>query len=67
MTYIVQSTAYATLRSSASLRHMFSVWRSRRALASLDQAALQDIGLSYKEAQIEASRPFWDAPQTWRK
>lgn len=54
-------------RSTASLRNIYTLWRSRRALAALDDAALNDIGLTRREAQTEARRPFWDAPETWRK
>ena len=45
---------------------LFSVWRQRRALANLDEAALRDIGVTRAEAQAEASRPVWDVPETWR-
>ncbi|MFL4472039.1 DUF1127 domain-containing protein [Tateyamaria armeniaca] len=50
-----------------SLMTMLSVWRSRRALAQLDAHALEDIGISAKRAQAEASKPIWDVPATWRK
>lgn len=33
--------------------------RSRAALAKLDNAALDDIGVSFRQAQQEASKPFW--------
>lgn len=36
--------------------------RSRRALTTLDDAALWDIGLTRAEALAEAKRPFWDLP-----
>ncbi len=39
----------------------------RKALSELDDCALQDIGLSRREADIEASRPLWDVPANWRK
>ena len=32
---------------------------SRSALSKLDQHLLDDIGMSAKEARIEASKPFW--------
>ena len=54
-------------RSLPPLSHLFSVWRERRALSRLDDAALNDIGITREEAMIEARRPLWDAPQTWRK
>jgi uncharacterized protein YjiS (DUF1127 family) len=46
--------------------HHLNVWRQRRHLSHLDDSALNDIGLTRKEADAEASRPIWDAPQTWR-
>ncbi|WP_456389785.1 DUF1127 domain-containing protein [Profundibacter sp.] len=39
----------------------------RRALRTLDSAALNDLGLSYADAKREANRPFWDVPATWRR
>ncbi len=50
----------------ANLSHAFAVWRQRRALARLDAAALDDLGLTRAQAQAEAKRPLWDAPATWR-
>jgi uncharacterized protein YjiS (DUF1127 family) len=41
------------------------VQRSRRALARLDHDALADIGLTPEQAQIEARRSLWDAPDHW--
>jgi uncharacterized protein YjiS (DUF1127 family) len=40
--------------------------RQRQALAALDNARLQDIGLTRAEAEEEARRPLWDAPAHWR-
>ena len=45
---------------------LMALRRQRAALAALDDAALKDIGLTREEAQLEARRPFWDAPDTWR-
>lgn len=42
-----------------------AAWRQRRALARLDDAALQDIGISRSEALSESSRPVWDVPAHW--
>lgn len=47
--------------------HWLAVARSRRDLARLDAAALEDIGMSAEQAQIEAARPLWDAPSRWVK
>ena len=44
----------------------YDLWRQRRALARLDDTALQDIGLTRREAETEARRPIWDAPERWR-
>ncbi len=67
MTHIEQCSSYASSpRSAASLRHLYNVWRSRRALTALDDAALKDVGLTRHDATREAARPFWDAPNTWR-
>ncbi|MFC3615449.1 DUF1127 domain-containing protein [Lutimaribacter marinistellae] len=48
------------------IARFLSVWRQRRALERLDDAALEDIGVSREAAEAEAARPFWDAPDTWR-
>ncbi|MEP4197594.1 MAG: DUF1127 domain-containing protein [Aliishimia sp.] len=40
--------------------------RQRAALRRLDDAALFDLGLTRADAEAEASRPFWDVPDTWR-
>jgi uncharacterized protein YjiS (DUF1127 family) len=66
MILIDHTTCYAAPRSTASLRQVYNVWRSRCALAALDDAALNDIGLTRVNAQSEAGRPFWDVPKTWR-
>jgi len=34
--------------------------RTRRALSKLDDHMLEDIGLTQREAELEARRPFWD-------
>jgi len=39
----------------------------RRALASLDAAALNDIGVTKFDAMDEAKRSVWDAPDYWHK
>ncbi|WP_085310194.1 DUF1127 domain-containing protein [Planktotalea arctica] len=58
-------------RSNANLlerAHRFiTLAKTRRALAQLDLRMLDDIGLCTREAQLEAARPFWDAPAFWRK
>ena len=41
-------------------------WRQRQALKRLDADALKDIGLTRRDADTEARRNFWDAPEQWR-
>jgi len=38
---------------------------SRQRLAQLDARALRDIGLSPAQANREAQKPIWDAPDHW--
>jgi uncharacterized protein YjiS (DUF1127 family) len=38
------------------------VRRERQTLASLDDAALKDMGLNRAEAWVEARRPLWEIP-----
>lgn len=55
-------------RSLASrIAHALDVARSRRALARLDAALLDDIGLTERQARNEANRPAWDAPHSWTR
>lgn len=42
--------------------NIYNVWCQRQALKRLDTAALQDIGISQKQAEEEADRAFWDIP-----
>ena len=37
----------------------------RRELRRLDNAALDDLGLTRKQAKQEANRPIWDVPANW--
>lgn len=48
------------------LTALLDLWRSRQALAKLDDAALADVGLTRQEAAKEASKPIWDVPVHWR-
>lgn len=50
----------------ARLRRALGLRSSRRALASLDDHMLADIGLTRDEAEREALRPVWDAPESWQ-
>ena len=59
-------TARPALRQGWSLLGRIALWRSRRALLSLEEHMLNDIGLTADEARAEARRPVWDAPRSWR-
>jgi uncharacterized protein YjiS (DUF1127 family) len=43
-----------------------SLHRQRNRLAKLDDAQLDDIGITRAQANKEAARPFWDAPDHWQ-
>ncbi|SDW50732.1 DUF1127 domain-containing protein [Celeribacter indicus] len=49
----------------ARLRMARALRRQRRALASLSDERLADIGLTRDEALREAARPLWDVPRHW--
>ncbi|MFV0512172.1 MAG: DUF1127 domain-containing protein [Jhaorihella sp.] len=49
----------------SGLKTLHAVWRQRQSLRNLDDRALADIGVTRAEAMAEATRPLWDAPQTW--
>ncbi|WP_170460446.1 DUF1127 domain-containing protein [Ruegeria arenilitoris] len=59
--------ASASIRTGNWFQRRLAAAHQRRELARLDDRALQDIGITRSEALTEASRPFWDAPETWRK
>lgn len=54
-------------RLPRTLITMISVARQRQALGQLDQAQLNDIGVTFKAAQTESTRGFWDVPAHWTK
>lgn len=60
------SSTRHTSRPAPSLRTSFlelmSVYRQRRALARLDDAALKDMGITRADALAESRRHFWDLP-----
>ncbi len=47
------------------LKSLYGIWRERQFLKRLDDHLLRDIGRSRSEAQAEAKRPAWDAPNRW--
>jgi uncharacterized protein YjiS (DUF1127 family) len=55
----VQSVGSAA-RLWAALTAMLATRRQRLNLASLDDRALADIGLSREDVRAEIGRPFWD-------
>ena len=67
MTLLTRSrTVFAPKRTKRfTLRHFLSLWRQRRHLSQVDDRLLKDIGLSRREAEIEAQRPLWDVPNHW--
>ncbi|MBB5515560.1 uncharacterized protein YjiS (DUF1127 family) [Rubricella aquisinus] len=53
-------SSLASFSLIAMAMHMHSVWQQRQRLAALDDARLDDLGISAKQAHREASRPLWD-------
>nr|WP_319949111.1 DUF1127 domain-containing protein [uncultured Shimia sp.] len=68
MTSVTALGRRAGLFSAKSFRFadLIALRRQRKALARLDDAALRDMGLSRQDAALEAKRPAWDVPSTWR-
>ncbi|NNK79396.1 MAG: DUF1127 domain-containing protein [Litoreibacter sp.] len=66
MAYISEScsTCHRTARRTGLLGYL-DLYRQRRALLSLDDARLEDLGLSREAVKNEANRPIWDAPAYW--
>lgn len=72
MTTLIKATQLTPKRPSGRFaplslfRHVATTYRQRRSLKRLDHWALNDIGLSRRDAQQEAKRPIWDVLDTWR-
>lgn len=66
MRIALSHSIHQSRRSRLSLRSAFALWRSRRTLAALSDAQLNDVGLGHADAQAEAARPIWDAPAAWK-
>jgi len=63
---IFAATEPGTRSVFQKLSNVVSVVRQRRALAQLDCAALNDIGLTRSQAKRESRRFVWDVPANWR-
>ena len=50
----------------ARLLDVLALRRQRRQLATLDDRALEDMGLTRADVAAELKRPVWDVPATWR-
>ena len=46
---------------------ILGLFRQRHALSRLDDARLNDLGLTRSEAEAEARRPVWDVPTHWQR
>jgi len=59
----MQAIALKTVQFPAISLKTVAIWarraRTRAALAKLNNAALEDIGISHRAARIEANKPFW--------
>ena len=59
----MQALALKTVQLPSIPVRLVATWarrfNTRAALAKLDNAALEDIGLSYRQAFKEANKPFW--------
>ncbi len=51
----------------ATIARLHGTWRQRQSLKALDETALRDIGVTRAQADAEANRPVWDAPDNWRR
>lgn len=54
-------------RLAETLRLGLAAHRQRQALRGMDAGRLADIGLTARQADAEANRPFWDVPRSWRR
>ena len=59
----MQALALKTVQIPANSVNLVATWarrfQTRAALAKLDNAALEDIGVTYRQALKEANKPFW--------
>ena len=73
MTTLLRHSCSATPINGARTRSVrsllaraYGVWRTRRELARLTDAQLEDVGVTQAEADREARRAVWDVPANWR-
>lgn len=51
----------------ARINNLMALRRSRLDLADLPDHLVRDIGLTREAVLAEANRPFWDAPEHWKR
>lgn len=68
MSHATETTLYRPLPRQAGgfgLLHLLTVWHRRATgrsdLSRLDARGLKDVGISRFEAELECSKPFWQA------
>jgi uncharacterized protein YjiS (DUF1127 family) len=70
MDHIIQTTAACQPRQPVNvIARVFAaleITRQRRQLRELDDHQLRDMGITRAQAAREASKPPWDAPQSWK-
>lgn len=64
-TRLMQPTVRAKGSVLARFVQAYAAWQQRKHLATLDDAALSDIGITRTQAEAEATRPLWNAPAQW--
>lgn len=62
--YVKPSSSFTHMGEAllARLLRWYELYRQRRALRSLSDATLHDLGLSRADIEQEAERHFWDDP-----
>lgn len=59
-------TTLANRRGLTGLGSLVKLWSQRKSLNRLDDAALNDMGLTREQVEAEARRSFWDAAEPWQ-
>ena len=52
--------------SLSYLRRLMALRQQRLALRKLDAHQLNDLGISPRDAAIEAAKPIWNVPSHWQ-